>query len=166
MFSVALSVDGGSGPRLPAYAATGKLLLPGAKITWDIHYSQAGEEITNQVEMGIYFYPKGQEPKYRTSLSLVPAALGTMDIRSFWSISIKENIPADQSIIIVGDRRDVQQRAIELGPRPAQFREPPAAGEDLVPGVHPRCGDRLRQAADPDVEDRPGVVLVVGTDRE
>ena len=60
---------------------TGKLLLPGSKFRWDIHYSQAGEEITSQVEMGIYFYPKGQEPKYRTSLSLVPAALGTMDIR-------------------------------------------------------------------------------------
>jgi len=60
---------------------TGKLLLPGAKFHWDIHYSATGEEITSQVEMGIYFYPKGQEPKYRTSLSLVPAALGTMDIR-------------------------------------------------------------------------------------
>ena len=43
--------------------------------------------------------------------------LGTMDIRSFWSISIKENIPAGQSIIIVGDRRDIQHRAIELGIR-------------------------------------------------
>ena len=43
--------------------------------------------------------------------------LGTMDIRSFWSISIRENIPAEQSIIIVGDRRDVQHRAIELGIR-------------------------------------------------
>jgi hypothetical protein len=51
------------------------------KFHWDIHYSQAGEEITNKVEMGIYFYPKGQEPKYRTTLSLVPAALGTLDIR-------------------------------------------------------------------------------------
>jgi mono/diheme cytochrome c family protein len=59
----------------------GKLLLPGAKINWDIHYSQAGEEITSAVEIGLYFYPKGQEPKYRTSLSLVPAALGTMDIK-------------------------------------------------------------------------------------
>ena len=49
---------------------TGKLLLPGSKFHWDIHYSQAGEEITSKVEMGIYFYPKGQEPKYRTSLSL------------------------------------------------------------------------------------------------
>ena len=60
---------------------TGKLLLPGSKFHWDIHYSQAGEEITSQVEMGIYFYPKGQEPKNRTTLSLVPAALGVMDIR-------------------------------------------------------------------------------------
>ena len=60
---------------------TGKLLLPGAKFRWDIHYSQAGEEVTSNVEMGLYFYPKGQEPKFRTSLSLVPAALGTMDIR-------------------------------------------------------------------------------------
>jgi len=60
---------------------TGKLLLPGSKFHWDIHYSQAGEEITSKVEMGIYFYPKGEEPKYRTTLSLVPAALGTMDLR-------------------------------------------------------------------------------------
>jgi hypothetical protein len=60
---------------------TGKLLLPGSTFRWDIHYSQAGEDITSHVEMGLYFYPKGQEPKYRTSLSLVPAALGTMDIR-------------------------------------------------------------------------------------
>ena len=59
----------------------GKLLLPGSKFHWDIHYSEAGEEITSRVEMGIYFYPKGQEPKYRDTLSLVPAALGTMDIR-------------------------------------------------------------------------------------
>ncbi len=40
-----------------------------------------------------------------------------MDITSFWSVSIRENIPADQSIIIVGDRRDIQRRAIEIGVR-------------------------------------------------
>ncbi|HEY7172018.1 MAG TPA: hypothetical protein VH417_14305 [Vicinamibacterales bacterium] len=60
---------------------TGKLLLPGSKFHWDIHYSQAGEEITNSVQVGIYFYPKGQEPKYRNTLTLVPAALGTLDLR-------------------------------------------------------------------------------------
>ena len=43
--------------------------------------------------------------------------LGTMDIRSFWKISEQENIPAEQSLIIVGDRTDVQLRAIEIGVR-------------------------------------------------
>jgi manganese-dependent inorganic pyrophosphatase len=43
--------------------------------------------------------------------------LGTMDISSFWSISIRENIPPEQSIIIVGDRADIQRRAIEIGVR-------------------------------------------------
>ena len=43
--------------------------------------------------------------------------LGTMDIKSFWSISVREKISAEQSIIIVGDRRDIQHRAIELGIR-------------------------------------------------
>jgi hypothetical protein len=46
---------------------SGKLMLPGSKILWDIHYSAVGEEITDFVELGIYFYPKGQEPKYRRS---------------------------------------------------------------------------------------------------
>jgi hypothetical protein len=59
---------------------TGKLLVPGSMINWDIHYSQTGEEITSAVELGIYFYPKGKEPKYRNTLALVPAALGEMDI--------------------------------------------------------------------------------------
>jgi hypothetical protein len=48
---------------------SGKLMLPGSKIVWDIHYSAAGEEITDSVELGIYFYPKGQEPKYRQVLA-------------------------------------------------------------------------------------------------
>jgi manganese-dependent inorganic pyrophosphatase len=43
--------------------------------------------------------------------------LGTMDIGSFWKISEREGIPAARSIIIVGDRRDIQLRAIELGLR-------------------------------------------------
>ena len=60
---------------------SGKLLMPGARFRWDIHYSQGGEEITSNVEMGIYFYEKGQEPKYRTRLSLIPAALGSLDLR-------------------------------------------------------------------------------------
>jgi mono/diheme cytochrome c family protein len=47
---------------------SGKLMLPGSKIVWDVHYSNGGEDITDQVELGIYFYPKGQEPKLRQVL--------------------------------------------------------------------------------------------------
>jgi len=48
---------------------SGKLMLPGSRIVWDIHYSAAGEEITDTVELGIYFYPKGREPKRRQVLA-------------------------------------------------------------------------------------------------
>jgi hypothetical protein len=57
---------------------SGKLMLPGSRIRWDIHYSNGGEEITDHVELGIYFYPKGQEPKYRQTLHLMGA--GGVDI--------------------------------------------------------------------------------------
>ena len=91
--------------------------------------------------LGSIFIPRAHEPRLmrqvKTSLANISRALrarplhlvgerkieelyvrlGTMDIRSFWSISEREKIPADQSIIIVGDRRDVQKRSIELGIR-------------------------------------------------
>jgi hypothetical protein len=50
---------------------SGKLMLPGSRIVWDIHYAAAGEEITDHVELGIYFYPRDQEPKYRQTLHLM-----------------------------------------------------------------------------------------------
>jgi hypothetical protein len=47
---------------------TGKLLLPGEKISWDQHMHAVGEEITAGSEIGIWLYPKGQEPKKRSYL--------------------------------------------------------------------------------------------------
>ena len=47
---------------------TGKLIMPGEKISWDEHIHAAGEEITAGSELGIWLYPKGQEPKKRTYL--------------------------------------------------------------------------------------------------
>jgi hypothetical protein len=47
---------------------TGKLIVPGEKISWDEHIHAAGEEITSAVELGIWFYPKGQEPTKRSYL--------------------------------------------------------------------------------------------------
>jgi hypothetical protein len=46
----------------------GKLMLPGSRIAWDIHYSASNEDVTDVVEMAIYFYPKGEEPEYRQHL--------------------------------------------------------------------------------------------------
>jgi len=48
---------------------SGKLLLPGSHIWWDIHYHAAGEAITDVVELGVWLYPKGHEPKHRTYLT-------------------------------------------------------------------------------------------------
>jgi hypothetical protein len=54
---------------------TGKLLLPGSRIRWEVHYWPAGQEVVNdQVELAIWFYPKGEEPKYRTILNLFNVA--------------------------------------------------------------------------------------------
>jgi hypothetical protein len=56
---------------------TGKLLLPGSQISWDIHIHAVGAEIRDNVEVGIWLYPKGQEPKYRTYLTAFPAVKGS-----------------------------------------------------------------------------------------
>ncbi len=47
---------------------TGKLIMPGEKISWDEHIHAAGEDITAGSELGLWLYPKGEEPKKRTYL--------------------------------------------------------------------------------------------------
>ncbi len=92
-------------------------------------------------QLGHFFIPRLEDPRtmrqVRTSLAHIVASLkasvlhivdedrvdnlfvriGAMDITTFWTIAEKENIPPDKSLIIVGDRFDIQQRAIELGIR-------------------------------------------------
>ena len=48
---------------------SGKLLKAGSSIVWDIHYHAVGEEITDTVELGLYLYPKGEEPRHRQVLA-------------------------------------------------------------------------------------------------
>ena len=75
-------------------------MLPGSKIVWEVHYHAVGEAITDSVELGVYFYPKGQEPKHREVLALFNTFTGArtmLDIppnqvtttESF--VSLKEN---------------------------------------------------------------------------
>jgi mono/diheme cytochrome c family protein len=59
---------------------TGKLMLPGSRIAWDVHYASTKEDVTDTVEMGVYFYPKGQEPRYRQTLLSVGSVGVALDI--------------------------------------------------------------------------------------
>lgn len=47
---------------------TGKLIVPGEKISWDQHLHAVGEEVAGGSEIGLWLYPKGQEPKKRSYL--------------------------------------------------------------------------------------------------
>jgi len=49
---------------------TGKLVKPGSKVVFLLHYHAVGEEITDVAEMGFWFYPKEYVPKY--SVDFVP----------------------------------------------------------------------------------------------
>ena len=97
--------------------------------------------VVSLAALGSIFIPRVNEPRsmrqVNTSLANITRALnarpihvvgekkmeelyvrlGTMDISSFWSVSVRENIPASQAIVIVGDRHDIQRRSIELGIR-------------------------------------------------
>ena len=56
----------------------GKLMLPGAKIRWEIHMFAVGEEVRDdQVEMAVYFYPKGVVPAHRTVLRMFDVSRGS-----------------------------------------------------------------------------------------
>ena len=59
-------------------ADAGKLMLPGSQIRWEIHMFAIGKEIKdNQVELGVYFYPKGVVPKNRTVLRMFDVSRGS-----------------------------------------------------------------------------------------
>jgi hypothetical protein len=56
----------------------GKLMLPGSRIRWEVHYHAIGEEVKdNVVELGVYFYPKGFVPKHRTVLRFFDVSRGS-----------------------------------------------------------------------------------------
>jgi hypothetical protein len=52
----------------------GKLMLPGSRIRWEVHMNAMGEEVRDdQVELGVWFYPRGEEPRNRTVLRMLDA---------------------------------------------------------------------------------------------
>lgn len=62
------------GKNYDAYRpGSGKLVLPGSKIRWDIHYHSVGEDIRDHVELALYLYPVGYKPEHRTRLNILSA---------------------------------------------------------------------------------------------
>jgi hypothetical protein len=57
---------------------TGKMILPGSQIRWDIHMHAVGDTIRDHVELGVYLYPKGEVPKYRTRLTILGSVPGNL----------------------------------------------------------------------------------------
>lgn len=110
-------------------------------------------------QLGGYFVPKLRElremRRVNTSLDHISRALkaqvihasasarieelfvrvGAMDVKSFGQFSKNEGIPAAQSIIIVGDRTDIQMRSIDLGVRAVVV----TGGLDIEPAVVERA---------------------------
>jgi hypothetical protein len=103
---------------------TGKLLLPGSSLRWEVHYWPNGEEVKNdQVEIAMWFYPPGQEPKYRTILN-------------FWSVA------ASNRLEIAPHSTAVHQNTVVL-PAPARI-------ESFQPHMHMRGKAMSMEAIYPD----------------
>jgi len=61
---------------------TGRLLEAGASVSFDIHYHSVGEEITDYLSVGVWFYPKDVVPKYEVKHSAMGVfqAMDTFDL--------------------------------------------------------------------------------------
>lgn len=99
------------------------------------------EGLISIFQLGEFFIPKPKEPKamrrVHTSVQSIVDSLnaevlhadnmdeleelyvriGAMDIRSFGNHHKEQGLPSDRSIIIVGDRWDIQERCLQLGVR-------------------------------------------------
>lgn len=99
------------------------------------------EGLISIFQLGEFFIPKPKEPKsirrVHTSVQSIVDSLnaevlhanntdkleelyvriGAMDIRSFGNHHKEQGLPSDRSIIIVGDRWDIQERSLQLGVR-------------------------------------------------
>jgi len=54
---------------------TGKLMLPGSRLDFELHYWPNGVRVEDdQVEVGLWFYDEGERPQYRTILTFFNAS--------------------------------------------------------------------------------------------
>ena len=114
---------------------TGKLLLPGSQISWDIHIHAVGEEIQDSVELALWLYPKGQEPKYRTYLTAFQALRG-----------FKDSTAAQNRL---GKNMDIAPNSMSQTDNYTVLRKP-AILENFQPHMHLRGKAMLVEAILPD----------------
>src|SRR5512139_1932951 len=102
----------------------GKLLLPGAKIRWEVHYYAVGQEVPDdQVELGVWFYPKGFVPRHRTVLRLF-------------------NVAPESELDIPPGQKTMTQNFYQL--------QAPARLENFQPHMHMRGRAMMMEAVYPD----------------
>ncbi|HYC71398.1 MAG TPA: putative manganese-dependent inorganic diphosphatase [Opitutaceae bacterium] len=113
-------------------------------------------------QLGHFFLPRISEPKLmrqvHSSLGDIARALranvlhlvdetrtenlyvriGAMEIGSFWRLSQAEGLPPEKSIIVVGDRTDIQQKSIELGVRALVISGNQPVREDVAAAARAR----------------------------
>ncbi|MEI8255536.1 MAG: SRPBCC family protein, partial [Deltaproteobacteria bacterium] len=88
---------------------------PGIRATDRISVTarEGGAEVRWRADVEVAGVPGFLSPLMRPLFVRV----GAMDVKSFGTVSAGEGIPFNKTIIIVGDRRDIQQRSIALGVR-------------------------------------------------
>lgn len=90
---------------------TGRLILPGSQISWDIHLHAVGEDIRDHVELGVWLYPKGEVPKHRTFLTGFPALRGFQNSRA---VGGERNVDIPPNSISSSDNYTVLRQAARL----------------------------------------------------
>ncbi|WP_269525913.1 putative manganese-dependent inorganic diphosphatase [Coraliomargarita parva] len=114
------------------------------------------EGMVSIFQLGEFFIPKPKEPRAMrrvcTSISAIVRSLnakvlhtreedkmedlyvrvGAMDIRSFGTHHKEQGTPSNQSIIVVGDRWDIQERCLQLGVRLLVITGGLEVDEDMV----------------------------------
>ena len=125
----------------------GKLVMPGTKVEFQMHYHAVGEEITDAIEMGWWFYPKGQTPKYSAEYMTIGAVRelqippNTVTQHQGTSCSRRRRSCTTSSrTCTIGARRSCSRRSI---PRPPGGHQPGRPlHQHLAHQLHLRSGLR------------------------
>ena len=95
------AATGGNGGNLMEWAigknydvyrpGAGKLLMPGAKISWEYHLHSTNVDVTGHPQLAVWLYPVGYTPKYRTFLNAFQASERGPDADGTNSLDIPPN---------------------------------------------------------------------------